>query len=290
MGLSVAAILLAVALVAGLLAWIRRDLRARGVSMRAWWLVLACYAFAAVAWLIAISVPLPVALAWLATIPAAVATVIPERLAAAVGGGTARGRQRIRQPQLLAPSARQGRPMARPIGAPHAMARPARRRSVTAIGVLHGRPSGPTPALPIPPSDPAAGSSIGALPEEEREMPVVTSEPAAAAQPTRPERSMRSGRHRWHPGDLRLAVEMLEDAARIPDLDEAARARIDVRLERLDRFREAASAELLALVLDDVHARLDIDVPGVDPDPERASQIAWLLDDLDPSADPPTAG
>ncbi len=258
MGLSVAAILLAVALVAGLLAWIRRDLRARGVSMRAWWLVLACYAFAAVAWLIAISVPLPVALAWLATIPAAVATVIPERLAAAVGGGTGRGRRRLRHPQPLAPSVRQARPMARPIGAPHSMARPARRRSVTAIGVLHGRPSGPTPALPVPPSEPMAGSSIGALPEELLDVAVVTGEPAAAAQPTsRGRRSTGSGRHRWHPGELRLAVEMLEDAARIPDLDEAARARIDVRLDRLDRFREAASAELLALVRDDVHARLD---------------------------------
>src|SRR4029077_851425 len=72
-GLSVAAILLAVALVGGLLAWVRRDLQARGASMRAWWFLLACYGLAAVAWLIAISVPLPVVFAWLATIPAAVA-------------------------------------------------------------------------------------------------------------------------------------------------------------------------------------------------------------------------
>jgi hypothetical protein len=246
--------------------------------MRAWWLVLACYAFAAVAWHIAIT-PLPVALAWLATIPAAVATVIPERLAAAVGGGTGRGRRRIRQPQPLAPSVRQGRPMARPIGASHSMARPARRRSVTAIGVLYGRASEPTPAQPIPPSEPTAGSSIGALLEAPRDVPVVSSEPAAVAQPTSPgRRSTRSGRHRWHPGDSAWPWRCWRTPPASPTWTKP-HARIDVRLDRLDRFREAASAELLALVRDDVHARLDIDIPGVDPDPEP-SQIAWLLDDL----------
>ncbi len=128
MGLSVAAILLAVVLVAGLLAWVRRDLRARGVSMRVWWLVLACYAFAAVAWLIAISVPLPVVLAWLATIPAAVATVIPERLAGRLGG-SADGRRPIRRSLQPAssrpPGASDGSPERRlaidgPPGAPSA--------------------------------------------------------------------------------------------------------------------------------------------------------------------------
>ena len=79
---------------------------------------------------------------------------------------------------------------------------------------------------------------------------------------------------------------MLEDAARIPDLDEAARARIDVRLDRLDRFQEASSADLLALVRDDVHARLAVDAPGIEPDPDRARQIAWLLDELDPPPGP----
>jgi hypothetical protein len=179
--------------------------------------------------------------------------------------------------------------MARPIGAPHSTARPARRAPVTSSGVLHRRPSGPTRAQQLPASEPTTGSTIDALPAELGDVPAVTTEPAAA-RPTSPGRSTRSGRHRWHPGELRLAVEMLEDAARIPDLDEAARARIDVRLDRLDRFRDAASAELLALVRDDVHARLNTDVPGLDPDPERSSQIAWHLDDLDPSTGPPTAG
>ena len=50
-GLSVTAILLAVVLVVGLLAWVRRDLRARRAPMRAWWLVVGCYALAAIAWL-----------------------------------------------------------------------------------------------------------------------------------------------------------------------------------------------------------------------------------------------
>jgi hypothetical protein len=288
-GLSVAAILLAVALVAGLLAWVRRDLRARGVSMRVWWLVLACYAFAAVAWLIAITVPLPVVLAWLATVPAAVATVIPERLAAVFGRGNDHGRRRTGRPRPLAFSVRPGRPMARPIGASHSTARLARPAPITSIGVLHRRPSGPTPALPVSPSEPTAGSTNDGLPGEPLALPAVITEPAAA-RPTSPARSTRPGRHRWHPGELRLAVEMLEDAARIPDLDEAARARIEVRLDRLDRFREAASADLLALVRDDVHARLDVDLPVVDPDPERARQIAWLLDELDPGAGPQTAG
>ncbi|HEY8198408.1 MAG TPA: hypothetical protein VIF44_01450, partial [Candidatus Limnocylindrales bacterium] len=101
--------------------------------------------------------------------------------------------------------------------------------------------------------------------------PAVITSPAAMVRPTTPGRSTRSGHHRWHPGELRLAVEMLEDAARIPDLDEAARDRIDVRLDRLDRFREASSAQLLALVRDEVHARLATDVPGIELKPDRAS-------------------
>lgn len=281
MGLSVAAILLAVALVTGLLAWVRRDLQARGVSMRAWWFVLACYGFAAVAWLIVISVPLPVVLGWLATIPAAVATVIPERLAGVFGGSD--GRRRARHSEQLSPSARHGRPMARPTSALHSMARPARHQPMTSIGVIHRRPTGPTAAPSAPSSETAIGSAIGALPSDPHDAPAVITTPATTAQPTNPGRSTPASRHRWHPGELRLAVEMLEDAARIPDLDEGARARIDVRLGRLDRFREASSADLLALVRDDVHARLAVDVPGIEPDLERARQIAWFLDELDPS-------
>jgi hypothetical protein len=88
------------------------------------------------------------------------------------------------------------------------------------------------------------------------------------------------GRHRWSPGDLRLAVELLEDAARIPDLDEAAGERIEARLDRLERFRVPATEELLALVRDDVHARLAPEVPTIDPD--RTRRITALLDELDP--------
>ncbi|HVQ21680.1 MAG TPA: hypothetical protein VMT36_00260 [Candidatus Saccharimonadia bacterium] len=287
MGLSVAAILLAVALVAGLLAWVRRDLRARGVSMRVWWLVLACYAFAAVAWLIAISIPLPVFLAWLATIPAAVATVIPDRLAAAFDGG-ANGRRRTRRSRQPAPTGRLGRAMARPVSAPHAMAHRARRQPIPSIGVLHRRPAGPSSAVPPLPTDVAAPWTVGAAPSGRHLVPAVVADPAITPRPASPEHSTRSGRHRWHPGELRLAVEMLLDAARIPDLDDAARARIDVRLDRLDRFKEPSSAELMALVRDDVHARLDIDALGSEPDPERAGQIAWFLDELDPAAGHPT--
>ena len=289
MGLSVAAILLAVVLVAGLLAWVRRDLRMRGLSMRAWWFVLACYVFAAVAWLIAISVPLPVVLAWLATIPAAVATVIPERLAAVFGGSNDDGRRRTHRSVQLAPSTRHGRPMARPGSAARSMAHPARRPSITSIGVLHRRPPRPTPAQPVPPSE-AARSTVGAAPTAPRDAPTMTSIPAATARPTSPGRSARTDRHRWHPGELRLAVEMLVDVARIPDLDDLARARIDVRLDRLDRFKEASSVELLALVRDDVHARLAVEVPGIEPDSDRSSRISQLLDDLDPSAGRATTG
>jgi hypothetical protein len=283
-GLSVAAILLAVALVAGLLAWVRRDLQARGASMRAWWFLLACYGFAAVAWLIAISVPLPVILAWLATIPAAVATVIPERSAAAFGVGTGDGRPRTRRSPQLAPTTRKARQMAHPSNAARSTAPPARRQPVTSVGLLHRRPPGPTPAEP---SELALGTTIGPLYADPLfadppDAPAAIPEPAATARPTNPGRSTRSSRHRWHPGELRLAVEMLEDAARIPDLDEDARDRIDVRLDRLDRFREASSEELLALVRADVHARLAVDAPGIEPDPERAGQIAWFLDELDP--------
>jgi hypothetical protein len=39
----------------------------------------------------------------------------------------------------------------------------------------------------------------------------------------------------------------------------------------------------LALVRDEVHARLATDVPGIELKPDRASQIAWLLDELDPA-------
>ena len=106
--------------------------------------------------------------------------------------------------------------------------------------------------------------------------------PLALATPE-PERTARQGRHRWHPGDLRLAVVLLEDAARIADLDDAARARLEARLGRLDRFRDPATTELLALVRDDVHARFAAEAPAIDPDPERARRIAALLDELDPS-------
>ncbi len=283
MGLSVAAILLAVALVAGLLAWVRRDLQARGVSMRAWWLVVACYAFAAIAWLVAISVPLPIMVAWLATIPAAVATVIPERLADTFGWvGRARRGRRTGRPLSVTRLSGARPAMAHPHGAPHSMARPARRQPITSIGVLHRRPPGPAPVQPVPPSEPAAGSTVGGPPTDPRYAPAVITDPATIARPSSPGRSTRPGRHRWHPGELRFAVEMLEDAAQIPDLDDDARVRIDVRLERLDRFKEASSDELLTLVRDDVHARLAIDASGIEPDPERARQIAWFLDELDP--------
>jgi hypothetical protein len=99
---------------------------------------------------------------------------------------------------------------------------------------------------------------------------------------TESRRGLGIGRRRWPPGDLRLAVELLEDAARIPDLDAAARDRLEVRLQRLDRFREPATDELLALVRQDVHERLAAEVPRIDPDPSRARRIAALLDELDP--------
>jgi hypothetical protein len=103
-----------------------------------------------------------------------------------------------------------------------------------------------------------------------------------APPPPAPRRITSIGRHRWHAGDLRLAIELLEDASRIPGLDEAARERIDGRLDRLDRFRDAATAELLDLVRDDVHARLVSDAPTIDPDPARTRRIGQLLDELDP--------
>ena len=79
-----------------------------------------------------------------------------------------------------------------------------------------------------------------------------------------------------------MAVGLLEEATRIPDLDDAARARLEARLGRLDRFRERATDELLTLVRDDIHARLAADEPRLDPDPARARRIAELLDELDP--------
>lgn len=282
MGLSVTAILLAVVLVVGLLAWVRRDLRARRAPMRAWWLVVGCYVLAAVAWLIAITVPLPVTLAWLATIPAAVATVIPDRLAAWIGGigGSGRGRRR---PPLVgvrpAPHASGAhRAMARPMGAPK-----------PAEGVVRRRPSpsrAPTPeqeAAPIRDWQPAQTSDIEPT-SSPKAQPTPTAEvqPTPAAQPTRQRHAPALGRHRWAPGDLRLAVELLEDAARIPDLDDAARVRIEARLDRLERFHGPATDELLDLVRADVHARLAAEVPAIDPDPARARRIATLVDELDP--------
>ncbi|MET1232763.1 MAG: hypothetical protein ABWY52_07935 [Candidatus Limnocylindrales bacterium] len=248
MGLSVAAILLAVALVAALLAWVRRDLRARGASMRVWWLVFGTYMLAGVVWLIAIVAPLPIAVAWLATIPAAVATIIPERLATPIiGVGGTRRRRRAYDGS---------RAMAHPVGTRREMAhRTTTPRSPTAGLIRRRRPVEPSAAGREPTSTPRA-------------------EPALA----RPW----SGRQRWPPGDLRLAVELLEDAAKIPDLDDAAQQRIEARLGRLDRFKDPDTAELLALVRDDVHARLAAAVPAIDPDPARAQRIAALLDAVDP--------
>ena len=110
-----------------------------------------------------------------------------------------------------------------------------------------------------------AGSATGAIPA------------ATATPPSVPA----IGRHRWHPGDLRLAVELLEDASRLPNLDDAARDRIDSRLDRLDRFRDASTTELLALVREDVRARLASGTPSVEPDTARTQRIGQLLDELD---------
>jgi hypothetical protein len=248
-GLSVAATLLAVAVVVGLLAWVRRDLRARGVPMRVWWLVVACYLLAAIVWLMAITAPLPIVVAWLATIPAAVATVVPERMATPIGGaGIARRRRRAYDGS---------RAMAHPVGARRVMAHPTSTPRLPTAGLIRRR-------RPVEPS-------VVAWREP-------TSTPPAAPAPGR----LWSGRHRWPPGDLRLAVELLEDAARIPDLDDAAHQRIEARLGRLDRFKGPATAELLALVREDVHARLAAGAPAIDPDQARAHRIAALLDELDP--------
>ncbi len=272
MGLSVAATLLAVVLVVGLLAWVRRDLQVRGAPMRVWWLVVACYAFAAIAWLVAITIPLPIMVAWLATIPAAVATVIPERLADTLGsvGRVRRGR-------------RTGRPLSvsHRSGARHAMAHPIDQpKPVPRAGLVRRRATTPARPSPRPASMPLEASA--------RADPSATSAPYAGAAtppslpPPQPRKTPAFGRHRWHAGDLRLAIELLEDVSRIPDLDDAARERIDGRLDRLDRFRDAATAELLDLVRDDVHARLASEAPTIDPDPTRAQRIATLLDELDP--------
>jgi hypothetical protein len=256
-GLSVAAILLAVVLVVGLLAWVGRDLRARRAPMRAWWVVVGCYVLAAVVWLVAITVPLPVTIAWLATIPAAVATVIPERVAAWL---SAIGRAPLPRRRSRARSIGPSHPL-------HDMAHP--------IGTRTGTPAG--------------GASKGRLAVgliRRRTTAFPTRTPASAASPSPPatvsHRTLTLGRHRWHAGDLRLAVELLEDAMRIPDLDDAARERIEARLARLDRFRDPGTTELLTLVRDDVHARLASDVPGIEPDPARTRRIGELLDELDP--------
>lgn len=267
-GLSVAAILLAVVLVVGLLAWVRRDLRARRAPMRAWWLVVGCYALAAIAWLVAITVPLPVTVAWVATIPAAVATLIPERLAAWLGGIWRPVRRR--RPSLgLRPGARSSgahRVMAHPTGAP----RPPQ-------GVIGRRPR--TPSLSTAQQEPASTPEWESAPMPESRR---TSTPEVHPAPARQRHVPSLGRHHWSPGDLRLAVDLLEDAARIPDLDEAARDRIEARLDRLERFHGPATDELLALVREDVHARLAAEVPTIDPDPARARRIETLLDQLDP--------
>jgi hypothetical protein len=257
-GLSVAAILLAVALVFGLLAWIRRDLRARGASPRAWWLVVACYLLAAIAWLVAIVAPLPITVAWLATIPAAVATIVPERLSRAFGG-TERSRAR-RRSRPIAPATGHGHgPMARPIRMGSAsMARP----QPTASGGVVRRRTGPSTAAHVPAPRPASAPA-----------PVTPQAPAVVHAP---------GRHRWHSGDLRLAVELLEDACRMPDLDDAARARIEARLDRLDRFRDRSTVELLELVRADVHAHLTGAATGDPSEATRPARITLLLDELDP--------
>jgi hypothetical protein len=281
-GLSVAATLLAVALVVGLLAWVRRDLRTRGVPMRAWWLVVLCYAFAAIVWLVAITVPWPIMVAWLATIPAALATIAPERLAASMGG-LRRAERRHRPVGGI-------RSMAHPAGTHRAMAHPAS-TTRSAAGLIRRRR--PTQPAPFPPPPATMTPPEAQLPEAvpgESAPPIVPflspGGPAPAAPLLRSRQVSRRGhgigRRRWSPGDLRLAVELLEDAARIPDLDDAARDRIEARLDRLDRFRAPATDELLALVGDDVHARLATDVPSIDPDPARARRIAMLLDELDP--------
>ena len=299
MGLSVAAILLAVVLVVGLLAWVRRDLRARRAPMRAWWLVVGCYALAAIAWLVALTIPLPVAVAWLATIPAAVATVIPERLAAWLGG-LRRPLHRPRPTTGLRPATRTPgahRMMAHPTGAARPSQGVTRRRPRTPwVSIAHLEPAPmleaePAPMLetetaPMPEAETARMDAPGPaaiLPPGPRAIPPPSSEPVAtAAPPPRQRHAPGFGRRHWAPGDLRLAVELLEDAARIPDLDEAARDRIEARLGRLERFHGSATAELLTLVRDDVHARLAAEVPTIDPDPARARRIAALLDELDP--------
>ena len=303
-GLSLAATLLAVVLVVGLLAWVRRDLRVRGVPARVWWLVVGCYALAAVAWLLAITLPLPIAVAWVATVPAAVATIAPERIGAVlggIGGGVAR-RPRRSRPHAMARPTGAPRPMAsrspglgarpglvrrRSSAAPTEVLAPASTSSGTASLPSAANSPSPSPppssfrprppigsSAPLPASVPASTLRAAPTPVPEPNMAA----PAAVAS----RRSVAISRRHWHAGDLRLAVELLQDAARIPDLDDAARARIETRLTRLDRFHEPATDELLALVRDDVHARLAMEVAGLDPDSARASRIAALLDELDP--------
>jgi hypothetical protein len=249
-GLSTAAILLAVALVVGLLAWTRRDLRTRGASPRVWWLIVGCYVLAGLAWLAALLLPLPVGLAWLATVPAAVVTVVPERVAIAIGAERPT-RRRTRPVAAVRHVPRA--PMARRAGGTIRQLAPVEASALVAVGVEPGR--------------------VGRSPQRDRVRP--------ASRPSLSLGRPRARAHRWHPGDLRLAVDLLRDAARLPELDEEADARIETRLGRLDRFRSSESIELLELVRDDVHACRSGGAGSID-DVERSRRIAALLDMLDP--------
>ena len=68
----------------------------------------------------------------------------------------------------------------------------------------------------------------------------------------------------------------------MPDLDDAARARIEARLDRLDRFRDRSTVELLELVRADVHAHLTGAATGDPSEATRPARITLLLDELDP--------
>ena len=202
------AAILACALAAGVLAWLRRDLSTPDLPRAAWWLAVAAFLLAAAAWLVAIVTPLPVVVAWLASLPAILIAIAPRRFA----------RLLVRRP--------------RP---PTALRRPRD----------GARPMRATPG-------PRAGAA-------------------------------RTRRQRWHPGDLRLAVTLIEETLAYQSIDGVSQDRLRARVKRLDRFLVPDSSELLALVAADVEARLS----PMREDPEvtsgRRRRIQGLLAHLDPA-------
>ncbi|MGZ6329302.1 MAG: hypothetical protein ACXWN2_11445, partial [Candidatus Limnocylindrales bacterium] len=84
-----AALVLGLGIAIALFVVLRRQLAAREANRPAFWSALSCYLVAAFGWLAVLVTPTPVWVAWIASVPAAVVTVLPDILVRLTGGSEA---------------------------------------------------------------------------------------------------------------------------------------------------------------------------------------------------------